>query len=276
MTMLNIGWFSTARGNSSRILLNSVVERIKTNQLDAQIDFVFCSREPCESETTDLFISQVHDYKIPLICYSIKKFAGDYGQPIGSKDGDLPGWRLDYDRQVMDKLRDFDCKLCLLAGYMLIVGPEMCQRYNMINLHPALPDGPKGTWQEVIRQLIKENAAQSGIMMHLVTPELDRGPVISFCRYPVKGPGFDPLWAAAGRRPLDEIMARDGQENELFKLIRQNGFEREIPLILHTLRAFSSGQLKISGNTLLDAEGRPTPAHDLTREIELEIGNVKD
>jgi folate-dependent phosphoribosylglycinamide formyltransferase PurN len=273
--MLNIGWFSTARGNSSRILLNSVVEKIKTNQLDAQINFVFCSREPGESENTDLFIRQVNDYKIPLTCFSVKKFAGDYGQPVGAKEGNLPAWRLEYDRQVMEKLKGHDCKLCLLAGYMLIAGPEMCGRYNMINLHPALPDGPRGTWQEVIWQLIKENAAQSGIMTHLVTPELDRGPVISFCRYPIKGPEFDPLWAAAGKRPLDEIKAQDGQENELFKLIRQNGFKREIPLILHTLRAFSAGKIVISGNALLDAEGRPIPAHELTREIELEIGNMK-
>ncbi len=275
MNMLHIGWFSTARGNSSRILLNSVVEKIRTGQLDAQIDFVFCSREPGESKNTDLFIHQVNDYRIPLICVSVKKFAGDYGQSVGAKDGKLPGWRLEYDRQVMAKLKNFDCKLCLLAGYMLIAGPEMCERYSMINLHPALPDGPRGTWQEVIWQLIEENAAQSGIMMHLVTPELDRGPVISFCRYPIKGPGFDTLWAAAGRRPLDEIKAQDGQENELFKLIRQNGFEREIPLILHTLRAFSSGKIVISGNSLLDAEGRPIPAHELTREIELEIQDAK-
>jgi len=272
--MLHIGWFSTARGNSSRILLASVFEKIKTNQLHARIDFVFCSREPGESEATDLFIKQVHDYKIPLICFSIKKFAQASHQPIGAKDGDLPGWRLDYDRRVMDKLKDFDCKLCLLSGYMLIVGPEMCERYNMINLHPALPTGPRGTWQEVIWQLIKENAAESGVMLHLVTPELDRGPVISFCRYPIKGPAFDPLWAAIGNRPIDEVKAQAGQENELFKLIRQNGFEREIPLILHTLRAFSSGNIMISGTTLLNAKGRPIGGYDLTAEIDREIKKI--
>jgi folate-dependent phosphoribosylglycinamide formyltransferase PurN len=272
--MLHIGWFSTARGNSSRILLNSVFEKIKTNHLDAQIDFVFCSREPGESEATDLFISQVHDYKIPLICFSVKKFAQACHQPIGAKDGDLPGWRIEYDRRVMDLLKDFDCKLCLLAGYMLIVGPEMCERYNMINLHPALPDGPRGTWQEVIRQLIKENADESGVMLHLVTPQLDRGPVISFCRYPVKGPAFDPLWEALGKSPPYDIKAQPDQESELFKSIRQNGFAREIPLILHTLTAFSSGKIGISGNTLLDAKKTPIAGYDLTAEINLEIKSI--
>jgi hypothetical protein len=174
----------------------------------------------------------------------------------------------------MDKLKDFDCKLCLLAGYMLIAGPEMCGRYDMINLHPALPDGPKGTWQEVIWQLIKDDAGESGVMMHLVTPELDRGPVISFCRYPIKGPAFDPLWDAIRDNPLDEVKSQSGQENELFKLIRQNGFEREIPLILHTLTAFSSGKIVISGNRLLDEKKMPIAGYDLTAEIDREIGKI--
>jgi hypothetical protein len=204
----------------------------------------------------------------------VSAFARQYGQPIGVKDGNLPAWRLKYDRQVMEKLKDYSCKLCLLAGYMLIAGPEMCQRYNMINLHPALPDGPKGTWQEVIRQLIKENAGESGVMLHLVTPQLDRGPVISFCRYPVKGPAFDPLWEAISNSPPDEVKAQSGQENELFKLIRQNGFARETPLILETLRAFSSGKIVISGNTLLDEKKTPIAGYDLTAEINLEIENI--
>jgi len=46
----------------------------------------------------------------------------------------------------------------LLAGYMLVVGDVMCKKFDMINLHPAAPDGPAGTWQEVIWQLIKEKA----------------------------------------------------------------------------------------------------------------------
>jgi hypothetical protein len=158
---------------------------------------------------------------------------------------------------------------------MLIAGPEMCERYDMINLHPALPDGPKGTWQEVIWQLIKEDAGESGVMMHLVTTELDRGPVISYCRYPIRGPAFDPLWAAIRNSPLDDVKAQSGQENELFKLIRQNGFERETPLILHTLRAFSSGKIMISGTKLLDEKERPIAGYDLTTEINLETENIE-
>ena len=44
----------------------------------------------------------------------------------------------------------------VMAGYMLIVSPAMCRRFAILNLHPALPGGPTGTWQEVIWRLLDE------------------------------------------------------------------------------------------------------------------------
>ena len=118
--MLRIGWFSTARGDSSKKLLDTVVSTIREGGLDARIEFVFCSREPGESEKTDIFLAQVREYSIPLVTSSVKKFAGSFRQQVGVKDGDLPGWRLEYDRQVMAGLEGFTVDICLLAGYMLI------------------------------------------------------------------------------------------------------------------------------------------------------------
>ena len=111
----------------------------------------------------------VAGYQIPLVCFSYEKFRASQGKH-GTRTGTLPSWRLDYDHEVMARLKDFHHDLCVLAGYMLIVGAEMCQRYNMINLHPAAPGGPAGTWQEVIWQLIESKAETTGVMMHLVTP----------------------------------------------------------------------------------------------------------
>jgi len=72
----------------------------------------------------------------------------------------------------------------MLAGYMLIVSEEMCGKYTMINHHPATPEGPKGSWQDVIWQFIDEKASKSGVMTNVVTPKSDKGPVITYCRYP--------------------------------------------------------------------------------------------
>ena len=270
--MLRIGWFSTARGESSKKLLDTVVSVIRKGGLDARIEFVFCSREPGESEKTDIFLAQVKEYHIPLVTFSVKKFARSFHQQVGVKDEELPGWRLEYDRRVMAGLEGFKVDLCLLAGYMLIVGHEMCGRFNMINLHPALPGGPRGTWQEVIWQLMGERAAESGVMIHLVTPQLDRGPVISFCSYPIRGGKFDALWDELGDLPVDEVRQAEGEGNGLFKMIRQSGFMRETPLIIHTLRSFSQGSIKIDNRKrLLDNRGSPISGYDLTAEIDREI-----
>ena len=270
--MLRIGWFSTARGDSSKKLLDTVVSIIRDGGLDARIEFAFCSREPGESEKTDAYLAQVKEYDIPLKTFSVKKFARVFQQQVGVKDEELPGWRLEYDRQVMARLEGFKVDICLLAGYMLIVGHEMCNRFNMINLHPALPSGPKGTWQEVIWQLMDERATESGVMIHLVTPQLDRGPVISFCRFPLRGGRFDAMWDALGDLPVDEIRQAEGEGNELFKMIRQSGFTRETPLIIHTLRSFSQDKINIDADKrLLDSLGLPISGYDLTAEIDREI-----
>jgi folate-dependent phosphoribosylglycinamide formyltransferase PurN len=150
---------------------------------------------------------------------------------------------------------------------MLIVGKEMCQRYNMINLHPAAPGGPTGTWQEVIWQLIGSKARETGVMLHLVTPELDQGPPVTCCTFPIRGEPFDKYWEDIERHLPGEIKKQDNN-NPLFKLIRQHGLAREFPLIVSTLKAFSQGRIKISKEKkVVDAKGRPINAYNLTNEI---------
>jgi phosphoribosylglycinamide formyltransferase 1 len=273
--VLNIGWFSTARGESSRKLLKAIVTSIQNGQIRARIEFVFCSREWGESENTDIFLNEVENYRLPLVCFSVKKFAERYEQKVGVKDERLPAWRLEYDKQVIDRLDIYKPDICTLAGYMLIVGPEMCNRYNMINLHPALPDGPKGTWQEVIWTLMEQQAPYSGVMMHLVTPELDRGPVITYCKFPITGDKFDSLWAENRRQPISQIKAEQGDNNTLFKAVRREGFIREMPLIIHTLKAFSEGRIKVSEDKkLVDRSQHPLPGYDLTDEIDAAIKEI--
>jgi folate-dependent phosphoribosylglycinamide formyltransferase PurN len=266
--MYQLGWFSTGRDKAARDLLQAVQNQIKLGEIQAEIVFVFCSREPGESAESDMFMRQVEDHHIPLIYFSYQKFKSRKGAYITNQGGTLPLWRLEYDREVMKRLQDFHPSLCVLAGYMLIVCEEMCQRYNMINLHPAAPGGPTGTWQEVIWQLIEADAKQTGVMMHLVTPELDKGPPVTYCTFPIRGEPFARYWDEVERHPLSEVKRGGDESNPLFKLIRQHGLAREFPLIISTLKAFSQGNIKITaGKKVVDPEGRPINGYNLTDEI---------
>jgi len=255
--MYRLGWFSTGRDKAARDLLTVVQQSIALGEIEAEIAFVFCNREPGEAKESELFLKLVKSYGLPLICFSYRKFKASRGLIS----------RLDYDREVMKQLQGFHPDLCVLAGYMLIVGEEMCQKYNMINLHPAAPGGPKGTWQEVIWQLIDNQAQETGVMMHLVTPELDEGPPVTYCTFPIRGKPFDKYWHKIAGHPLDEIKKRQGENNPLFRLIRKHGLAREFPLIISTLKAFSQGKVKVKDGKAVDAEGRPIKGYNLTKEI---------
>ena len=266
--MYKLGWFSTGRDKAARDLLQAVQSQIKLGEIKAEIVFVFCNREPGESEESDRFLRQVDDYHIPLMCFSYQKFETRQGASTISKGETLPLWRLEYDREVMKRLQDFHPDLCVMAGYMLIVGEEMCQRHNMINLHPAAPGGPSGTWQEVIWQLMASEADETGVMMHLVTPELDKGPPVTYCTFPIRGKPFDKYWDEIRGHSLEEIKREQGENNRLFSLIRQHGLAREFPLIISTLKAFSQGKIRITADKkVVDADGRPIDGYDLTHEL---------
>ena len=273
--MYQLGWFSTGRGKGSRGLLRAVRDSLKSGELEAEIAFVFCSRDRGETEATDVFLQMVADYHIPLVTFSYRRYQREKAIRSAGRKETPPSWRLDYDREVMARLRSFQPDLCVLAGYMLVVGKEMCRKYDMLNLHPAAPGGPAGTWQEVIWQLIETDAKETGVMMHLVTPELDKGPVVACCTFPIRGEPFDRYWHEIEGCPVEQIKREQGEENPLFKAIRQHGVIRELPLIIATIKAFSRGEVRITPDKqVIDAGGNRLKGYNLTEEINKEVSSV--
>jgi len=271
--MYKIGWFSTGRGQGSLNLLHAIVNAIKDGTVKAEISFAFCSREPGDAEGSDRYIRQAKDYGLNIICFSSKKFKPEL-RAEGKKNPDaLHQWRLEYDREIMKRIVGLNADISVLAGYMLIVGEEMCRKYDMVNLHPAAPGGPAGTWQEVIWQLIEQKADSSGNMMHLVIEELDKGPPITYSTFSLRGAGFDLLWMDKRVRgkPLKEIIKEDGDQNPLFLKIREEGAKREIPLVVQTVMAFAEGRVRLEDRKII-ADGKILKGpYCLTKNIEKEI-----
>jgi len=101
--------------------------------------------------------------------------------------------------------------------------------------------------------------------MHLVTPELDEGPPVTYCTFPIRGDSLDTYWKEAEGQSVTEL--KQGEDNPLFRLIRQHGLKREFPLIVSTIKAFSEGQVKIEGGKVIDSSGKEIKGYDLTAEI---------
>ncbi len=269
---LRVGWFSTGRGEGSRRLLTAAVEAIRRGELDAEIAFVFCNRERGEYEATDAFLDLVASFGIPSVTLSSRRFRKERGGERSRKDAPLPSWRHDYDGAVAELVSRYRFDVGMLAGYMLIFTPEVARRFSFLNLHPAEPGGPAGTWQEVIWQLIDRRAERSGVMIHVATEELDRGRVVAYCTYSIRGQAFDPLWAAIDGRSVADLETHEGERHPLFQEIRRHGAARELPLIVATLRAFAEGRLRIEGASVVDEAGRRRMnGLDLTEEIEAAV-----
>ncbi len=261
---LRVGWFATGRGEGSRRLLTAAVDAIRRGELDAEIAFVFCNRERGEYEATDGFLDLVASFGITGLTLSARRFRRERDGARSRPGEPLPPWRAEYDRRVAELIAQHQFDIGMLAGYMLILTPEMARLHPFLNLHPAEPGGPAGTWQEVIHQLIERRAERSGVMIHLATEELDRGPPVAYGTYSLRGPVFDPLWQALG-----PSAAVEGEEHPLFQEIRRHGAARELPLVVATLRAIAQGRVRIIDRIPVDAAGRALAGGlDLTAEID--------
>lgn len=276
---LPIGWFSTGRDEAAIWLLQETLNAVREGFLPIDIAFVFCSREEGDAPESDAFLAFVRRQGLPLVAFSSRRFLPDlWRRGKAGDEGALKEWRHRYHEAVAQLLRLHleRVPFSLLAGYMLIVSDEFCERYTLLNLHPALPNGPKGTWQEVIWQLIRQRANEAGAQIHIVTPELDSGPPVSFVRIPIQTPDLQPLWEALDEKlraqPLEAIITREGESEPLFAEIRRRELAREVPLIHLTLKKLAEGDITLQGKTVL-RHGTPMPnGVDLTDEVEAMLG----
>jgi phosphoribosylglycinamide formyltransferase-1 len=267
-----VGWFSTGRGEGSKALLKTAYGAIKSGELNAEIEFVYCSRERGETEPTDRYLDMVEGYGIPLVSFSYQKYRKMRNMPNPDLSQPLPQWRIDYDKEVIKRLKKFDPDIVVLAGFMLVTTPVMCDKYDIINLHPAAPGGPAGTWQQVIWKLIETRAATQGVKMHVAIPELDMGPTATYCTFPIRGKAYDKYWEEVKGKTVEQVKAEQGEENMLFKTIRQHGAARELPLVVATLKVFSEGKIKITRERkVVDEDGHVIPGYDLTIEIDKKV-----
>lgn len=253
---LKIGWFSTGRDEEARRLLTETLREIESGLIKLDIAFVFCNREEGESVESDRFIRFVREKGLELHTFSSSKFLPE----LWKNDRDL--WRELYHQKVWELTSPYDVSFSMLAGYMLIVGNYLIERHTMLNLHPAPPGGPKGAWQDVMWSLIEGDAEETGAQIHIVTPVLDEGAPLTFCKFNIKTPEYQPLWN-------EWKVKKRSEDNLLFKKIREEEFRREIPLILLTLRLLGEGEIIIRDGEVYSPEGIPLKGGlDISERVE--------
>ena len=93
--------------------------------------------------------------------------------------------------QLLETLRRFRVDVVVLAGYLKRIPPLVVRAYSgrMLNIHPALlPDfGGEGMYGARVHEaVIASGAKESGVTVHLVNDEYDRGAIVAQWRVPIE------------------------------------------------------------------------------------------
>jgi phosphoribosylglycinamide formyltransferase-1 len=86
--------------------------------------------------------------------------------------------RTEHDMAIDSAIRASGAEYVALAGYMRILTPEFVMRWEgrMLNIHPSLLPKYKGLHTH--EQALKNGDSHAGCSVHLVTAELDDGPIL--------------------------------------------------------------------------------------------------
>ncbi len=92
--------------------------------------------------------------------------------------------------QLLEILRRARVDLVILAGYLKRIPPNVVREYSgrILNIHPALlPDfGGEGMYGARVHEaVVASGAKESGVTVHIVNDEYDRGPIVAQWRVPV-------------------------------------------------------------------------------------------
>jgi len=230
--MKRIGWFTTGRGPGSLGLFTTMRSLIRSGEIDAELSFVFLNREVKGNQYRAKLIAMAEEDEVPIVILPSDGFRTDL------KGSDMEAWRAEYGKAMREQISKYTMDFGVLAGYMLILDPETCERYDIINLHPALPNTYQGTWEDIVRRVAESRDAKYGAMVHICTPELDRGATVSYDE-------FD----------ITDLRREIVDKEELAQAIRDREVEREVPLLMETIRLLVSGEMRIERGRLLDQNG---------------------
>ena len=154
-----LGVLISGRGSN----LQALIAAIARGELDARIAVVISNR--ADAGGLDL----ARDAGIETLVINHREFAT----------------RDDFDARLAQELRERGVGLVCLAGFMRLVGARLLDAFPnaVLNIHPSLLPAFPGV--DAQQQALQHGVKVTGATVHLVTGELDAGPIIVQACVPV-------------------------------------------------------------------------------------------
>jgi phosphoribosylglycinamide formyltransferase-1 len=152
MSLPRIAVLISGRGSN----LQSIIDAIAGGRLHAKIAVVISNRADAPG------LLRARDAGIDALHLDPRRYTG----------------RDAYDRAIVEELRARGVGLVCLAGFMRLVGPPLLEAFpsRILNIHPSLLPAFPGVNAQ--RQALEHGVKITGATVHLVTAELDGGPIV--------------------------------------------------------------------------------------------------
>ncbi len=154
MSTVKLGVLGSTKGTD----LQAIIDAIAGGRLDASVEVVLSNRKKA------YILERGRNHGIENV------FINHKGKE-----------REQFDREMTELLESKGVELILLIGFMRILSPWFCLHWKsqILNVHPSLlPKYAGGMDMNVHEEVLKNNETETGCTIHIVTAEVDAGPIV--------------------------------------------------------------------------------------------------
>jgi formyltetrahydrofolate-dependent phosphoribosylglycinamide formyltransferase len=152
--MIRLGVLGSTKGTD----LQFIIDSINTKKLNAVVSIVISNK------SNSYILKRAKNHNLPHV------FIDHKGKS-----------RKRFDSEITSALKEHNVNLILLIGFMRILSSKFCNDWSgkILNVHPSLlPEYAGGMDNNVHEEVLKNNEKETGCTIHLVTDEVDRGPIV--------------------------------------------------------------------------------------------------
>ncbi|MFX0137990.1 MAG: phosphoribosylglycinamide formyltransferase [Candidatus Hodarchaeota archaeon] len=156
MGKLKIGAIASGSGSNFQAIIQACETGILKNK--ASVEILICNKAGAYC------MERAKNHNIPYVLIESDKHLH------------LP--REEFDKKMIDILKQYKCELIVLVGYMRLVSKSFIKAFkgNVMNIHPALLPSFRG--MHAHRDALEYGVKVSGATVHFIDAEADHGPII--------------------------------------------------------------------------------------------------
>ncbi|MFA5524801.1 MAG: phosphoribosylglycinamide formyltransferase [Tissierellales bacterium] len=201
MSLIRIGVLISGNGTN----LQALIDNIDLGKINGKICVVISDRKDAYG------LIRARNHGIEALFINKKEYLNDE----------------DFNKRVLDELRNRDVQLIVLAGYLRILSSKIINEYQnrVINIHPSLIPSfcGKGYYGEKVHKAVLEYGAKvTGATVHFVDEGADTGPIIFQKSVEVNN-------------------------NDTLESLQERVLKVEYALLSEAVKLFCEGRLKVSG-----------------------------